>query len=515
MKKYFFFVFLLGGIIVQAQPTIKANKVSTNKVSVVQNPEASVNNQNNSNISKTAIKQPEPVFATFSKMKFKLPFGKMEKEYMVEKVGHFYVLNDDIIVGNDFPKTLSYSSDDHDYRWQLAIIPYVVDPSIYSAGLNKIVFEAIAEYNGRTKLCLVRRTNQEDYVKIVFSTTIKGAGLSEVGQQGGEQQLYLSSTATKGTLMHEMLHAAGYYHEQSREDRDQFIKINKANIKAGLENNFQIEEGIPRSAYDYCSIMHYSATAFSKNKLPTIECLQNGMVVPCPPCLGNRQDFTDADIKGIDWFYSNSSRFPCEPLDETKYYPPPFPMIYPSASASAIAAFKHRAEIAMVEQYAGAFPNFYEARKGNDWVGGTIFIKKWYGSLQDIPLGELNNVSLDDFANRMRITQNYANRNGYVGGFPTYKHSVSGGITYCETVFLRKDAAEWRDVPVAELGNPPLDDIAARMRSAHDYATRNGFVGGYPTFYHADYGKGIVCGIVLIKKSAGEWRDVVTAAGPK
>jgi hypothetical protein len=42
----------------------------------------------------------------------------------------------------------------------------------------------------------------------------------------------------------------------------------------------------------------------------------------------------------------------------------------------------------------------------------------------------------------------------------------------------------------------------------YDYARRNGFVGGYPNFYHADYGRGVVCGTILLKESGAQWRDV-------
>ena len=39
--------------------------------------------------------------------------------------------------------------------------------------------------------------------------------------------------------MHEILHALGFYHEQSRLDRDDFVQIRFENIRSGLENNFQ------------------------------------------------------------------------------------------------------------------------------------------------------------------------------------------------------------------------------------------------------------------------------------
>jgi hypothetical protein len=124
----------------------------------------------------------------------------------------------------------------------------------------------------------------------------------------------------------------------------------------------------------------------------------------------------------------------------------------------------------------------------------------------------------------MRATQDYALRQGFVGGFPNFYHAVTyfspwgwpmaTPRTVCGTVLIRPSDAVWRDVPLAELGNPPLDNIGARFRASQDYAARNGFIGGFPNFYHADYGGGIVCGTILIQPSVGEWRDVLLFRDP-
>jgi hypothetical protein len=38
-----------------------------------------------------------------------------------------------------------------------------------------------------------------------------------------------------GTVVHEFIHSLGFFHEQSRPDRDQFIKIEQENVKPGKE----------------------------------------------------------------------------------------------------------------------------------------------------------------------------------------------------------------------------------------------------------------------------------------
>jgi hypothetical protein len=78
--------------------------------------------------------------------------------------------------------------------------------------------------------------------------------------------------------MHEMLHAIGFVHEQSRPDRDQNVRINFKNIIRGQEHNFQqygpnqiTTHGTP---YDLNSIMHYGPKSFSKNGRNTVVALR-------------------------------------------------------------------------------------------------------------------------------------------------------------------------------------------------------------------------------------------------
>jgi hypothetical protein len=152
--------------------------------------------------------------------------------------------------------------------------------------------------------------------------------------------------------------------------------------------------------------------------------------------------------------------------------------------------------------------------------------------MADVELTQLNNVDLEDFAGRLRATQDFAANNGFVGGFPTFYHAQQQRIhpagpathvTVCGTVLLAPEGAEFRDVPLPDLGNPDLGDVGGRFRATNDYARRNGFVGGFPTMNHVTQQRVqidgpprnvTVCGTVLVKPDFGEWRDVTLYRDP-
>jgi len=85
--------------------------------------------------------------------------------------------------------------------------------------------------------------------------------------------LEIPSCLTKDTIFHEVFHALGKVHEQSRPDRDDHVEVLLQNVEPGQEDQFEIKKNVDvaNTGYDLMSIMHYAATAFSKNGEPTIQ----------------------------------------------------------------------------------------------------------------------------------------------------------------------------------------------------------------------------------------------------
>jgi hypothetical protein len=101
-----------------------------------------------------------------------------------------------------------------------------------------------------------------------------------------------------------MGHAVGLWHEQSREDRDKYVKILWENMDSSKSYNFSqmIFNGDDISVYDYGSVMHYPATAFSKNGKYTIETIPAGIAI------GQRSALSARDIAAVRAMYPKAGQ---------------------------------------------------------------------------------------------------------------------------------------------------------------------------------------------------------------
>ncbi|XP_041445755.1 embryonic protein UVS.2-like isoform X2 [Xenopus laevis] len=187
-------------------------------------------------------------------------------------------------------------------RWKansdgIVNVPYTISTN-FSAAEVSVIVDAMQDFALLTCVRFVPRTVEPDYVKI-----INGPGCwSSVGKTVGAQELSLDSNGcvTKGTAQHELNHALGFYHEQSRIDRDNYVKIITENILPGAIGNFDKRntDNLGQE-YDYASIMHYGRNAFAKqSNLNTI--------VPKPDptvAIGQRYGLSNLDISKINKLY--------------------------------------------------------------------------------------------------------------------------------------------------------------------------------------------------------------------
>lgn len=193
------------------------------------------------------------------------------------------------------------------YRWTKNIVPYIfVDQT---KDQREAIREVLDEMEEDLCLTFVERTTEADYIRV---TSSESGCFSNVGRIGGPQQLNLQSNKpgwgcfTEGIIMHEFIHALGFYHMQSAIERDNYVTIMWRNIVAGHRHNFvkysanQISKS--RGGYDYGSVMHYSPRAWSVNGRPTI-------VAKYPTAkMGQREGMSDEDVIMIRAMYCRRGR---------------------------------------------------------------------------------------------------------------------------------------------------------------------------------------------------------------
>ncbi|XP_047480585.1 astacin-like metalloendopeptidase [Penaeus chinensis] len=152
--------------------------------------------------------------------------------------------------------------------WPDARVPYEIHPD-FSKKERRIILQAMYVITSHTCVKFVKRTTEEGYLSIGRNAT---GCWSHIGYLGGRQWLNYQDRCLWrfGTVVHELFHTLGLFHEQSRPDRDNFVKVKWDNIKSGYHHNF-LRLGNKRATtlgvdYNYASVMHYSPKAFSKDK---------------------------------------------------------------------------------------------------------------------------------------------------------------------------------------------------------------------------------------------------------
>lgn len=188
--------------------------------------------------------------------------------------------------------------------WSNATVPYVFHSSVDSTNRNRML-AAMTSWEDVSGIDFVPRTSQSNYIEIINSGGVSGwpeGNWSYIGMVGGRQYLSIYNWTYHYIIMHELAHAAGFWHEQSRPDRDQYVSIKMKNVASGFGHNFAIRSTASTvGTYDFASIMHYDDYAFSYNGQPTI--VAKPAYSAYQSAMGNRSYLTTSDADGMRRLY--------------------------------------------------------------------------------------------------------------------------------------------------------------------------------------------------------------------
>ncbi|XP_054174633.1 meprin A subunit beta isoform X1 [Homo sapiens] len=107
------------------------------------------------------------------------------------------------------------------YRWPHTI-PYVLEDSL-EMNAKGVILNAFERYRLKTCIDFKPWAGETNYISV-----FKGSGCwSSVGNRRvGKQELSIGANCDRiATVQHEFLHALGFWHEQSRSDRDDYVRI--------------------------------------------------------------------------------------------------------------------------------------------------------------------------------------------------------------------------------------------------------------------------------------------------
>ena len=224
-----------------------------------------------------------------------VPFDEEGKRYITQIIesGDHLVYHGDVLIGDksDLERILKqkYLKMGRPRKWPQGVIPFLVDEDLPN---YDDVADAIEYLNVQTNIQFVRK--KEEHKNFVHITKGKMDCYSYAGMNGGKQEIFLTPRCGVREILHELMHTIGFFHEQNRGDRDEYIQVIWDNIDK--KNHPQFKKipvdfiGVKGRPFDFESIMLYSSFTFSEDPSAPALLTKEGDVIPQSEALLSGED---------------------------------------------------------------------------------------------------------------------------------------------------------------------------------------------------------------------------------
>ena len=187
--------------------------------------------------------------------------------------------------------------------WPDGVVPYRIHSSVTTPGR---VRAAMREWEEKTAIRFVPRDGEAAYVDVLEQdgNTVCRA---QVGYTGGRRYVYLRDTSIRtscnlGVIVHELGHTLGLWHEHTRPDRNEHVRIHWDYV--GSREAFEIKTSGVRTvgAYDIASTMHYRSFTYSRPSDRASITRRDGSLI-----LHDWADLSRGDVRAMEALYGRAT----------------------------------------------------------------------------------------------------------------------------------------------------------------------------------------------------------------
>jgi len=193
--------------------------------------------------------------------------------------------------------------------WPNGEVPYEFNVNVTPAERSAMLV-AMADWEAVANIDFRPRNGETTYIHIQDDTV----NSSPVGCSSGEHTIKIFNWNYEFIMAHELCHALGFWHTQSRPDRDTYVTIHLDRIPDDKEHNFDKHtDAHTYGTYDFDSVMHYDQCSFSTcadcgadlDNCRTIE--MKAGYTQYQSTIGQRTHFSDLDELSMQMVYPETN----------------------------------------------------------------------------------------------------------------------------------------------------------------------------------------------------------------